>query len=187
MFNLPKEIIIWDSEFTSWSGTDERGWTGSDEIKELVQIGAVRVKTADWTKLSSFEVLIRPVVNPILSDYFIKLTGISQAEIDKNGTPFKNAYQMFFDWVGSANLYSWNLCDYWALAETCKLNNMVLPIKRNRFFDMLMVFWKAGILAENYHSGTITEAFGQKSKYQRHKAINDAQTILDGLRLLSRR
>jgi len=187
MFYLPKEIIIWDSEFTAWPGSDENGWTKPGETKEMVQIGAVRLRTSDLAELDKFEILIKPVVNPVLSDYFVKLTSITQTEVDRKGKPFKEVYQMFFDWAGSANLYSWNLCDYWALAETCKLNNIVLPIKRNRFFDIRMVFWKAGILAENYHSSTIINAFKQKPKRQAHSALNDALSIVDALRALTQR
>ncbi len=184
MFGLPKEIVIWDSEFTAWSGSEKRAWTGPQDVKELIQIGAVRLRTSDLSELDSFEVLIKPVVNKTLSDYFIKLTGITQDEVNKKGILFKKAGQMFFDFVGSANLYSWNIDDFFTLAENYKRNNIVLPIEKSRFFDARMIFWKKGIPAENYHSSTIVEYFGQKPKYRGHSGLNDARTIVDGLRLL---
>jgi len=184
MFDLPNEIIIWDCEWTCWPGSEKRFWTGPQDLRELIQIGAVRLRASDFVELGSFEVLIKPVVNKTLSDYFIKLTGITQDEVDKKGIPFKKACQMFFDFVGSANLYSWNIDDFFTLAENYKRNNIVLPIEKPRFFDIRMIFWKKGIPAENYQSSTIIEYFGQKPKYQGHSGLNDARTIVDGLRAL---
>ena len=186
MFNLPKEIIIWDSEWTCWPGSSDIAWTGPNESRELVQIGAVRVRTTDFAELDKLEILIKPAISPVLSDYFVKLTGITQAKLNKEGKSFREACQLFFDWAGSANLYSWSLDDFWVLAETCKLNNMILPVAKNRFFDVRIIFWKAGVPAENYQSSTIIKAFKQKPKRQAHNALNDAQTIINALRALSR-
>jgi len=43
------EFIIFDTEFTSWKGSQERNWKNSPdpnltEYKELVMIGAIKVK-----------------------------------------------------------------------------------------------------------------------------------------------
>jgi len=187
LFNLPKEIVVWDSEFTCWPGSEKRAWTGPSESRELVQIGAVRIRTADLAELDTFEVFIKPIVRPILSDYFIKLTGITQAEVDKRGRPFKEACQRFFDWVGSADLYAWSAGDFYTLVENCKIAGIILPIRADRFFDIRMVFWKKGIPAECYQSSTIIKAFKQKPKYQGHNALNDTRTIIDGLRALSKK
>lgn len=187
MFNLPKEIVIWDSEWTCWPGSEKRAWTGTNESRELVQIGAVRVRTADLVELDNFEVFIKPTVRPVLSDYFVKLTGITQGEVDEKGKPFEKACQMFFDWAGPANLYSWKMLDFWTLVENCQLAHIVLPVPANRFSDIRIVFWKRGIAAENYQSSTIVKAFKQKPKYQRHNALNDARIVLDGLRALSKK
>ena len=137
MFNLPKEIIVLDTEFTCWQGSDENAWTAPGQSKELVQIGAIRLRTSDFAEIDKFAALIKPTANPVLSDYFVELTGITQKEVDKNGLSFKKACSMFFDWAGKASLYSWSAGDFWALAETCKINNMISPFKKSRFFDNL--------------------------------------------------
>lgn len=185
LLGLSKEIIVWDSEFTAWDGSYDNGWTAPGQFKELIQIGAVRVRTSDFAELDRFEVYIKPTINPILSAYFIELTGITQEKINRNGLLSKKALPMFFNWVKRSSLYSWGITDYWALAETCKINNIILPLNKDKFYDVRMIFWKKGVMAEDYQSSTIVKAFSQKPKRAAHSAINDARTIVDGLTFLS--
>lgn len=184
MFYLPKKIIIWDTEFTCWENSDKNGWTAPGQAKELIQIGAIRLRTSDFSEIDKFDILIKPMASPVLSDYLIELTGITQKKVDKYGLSFKKALPMFLSWVGKSNLYSWGLTDFWALAETCKINGIILPIPKNRFFDARMIFWKNGVAAENYQSSTIVRAFGKKPERHAHSSMNDAQTIVDALRAL---
>ena len=41
--HLPQSLIIYDTEYTSWQGSQERDWSGAREYQELVQIGAIHV------------------------------------------------------------------------------------------------------------------------------------------------
>ena len=41
MARRPTEVVVFDTEFTAWQGSMERGWSGPGEHKEIVQIGAV--------------------------------------------------------------------------------------------------------------------------------------------------
>lgn len=47
---------------------------------------------------SQFHRYVRPTLNPILSDYCINLTGISQVLINRQST-FPLVYQAFIDWL----------------------------------------------------------------------------------------
>ena len=38
------EFVLFDLEFTAWEGSLERGWSEPWEAREIIQIGAVRVK-----------------------------------------------------------------------------------------------------------------------------------------------
>lgn len=49
--------MIYDLEFTTWPGAQERNWTGPGEFREIVQIGALRVDPTLRVE-SSFETLI---------------------------------------------------------------------------------------------------------------------------------
>jgi hypothetical protein len=71
------EFILWDTEYTSWKGSQERNWKKTKksditEYKELVMIGAIKVKKIGNTLkiIDNKKIYIKPTYNPILSDYF---------------------------------------------------------------------------------------------------------------------
>ena len=79
-------FVVFDLEFTSWAGALERNWGGPGQLREIVQIGALRLDR-DCSVVEEFETLVRPVVNPRLSAYFTGLTGITQESVDRDGVP----------------------------------------------------------------------------------------------------
>src|SRR5437868_13268780 len=87
-----KTAIIFDLEFTAWEGSLQRHWMAPGEFKELVQIGAVKIDARSFEPLADFEVLAKPRINPVLSPYLEKLTGISNADIAARGVDFAEAY-----------------------------------------------------------------------------------------------
>ncbi|WP_172381709.1 exonuclease domain-containing protein [Streptomyces sp. MNP-20] len=77
-------FVVFDLEFTTWQGALENDWSGPGQLREIVQIGALRLD-ADLAVVEEYEVLVRPVVNPRLSAFFTELTGIGQEEVDREG------------------------------------------------------------------------------------------------------
>ena len=75
------EAIIFDTEFTAWRGSMERGWRGPAELREVVQIGAVAIDVDSFEEVASFSVLIKPLHNPVLSDYLVALTRITNERL----------------------------------------------------------------------------------------------------------
>ena len=67
MFSFPGRFILLDTEYTSWDGSYERGWSGPNECKEIIQIGAISVDGKSLTEEGAFSVFIKPVKNPNLS------------------------------------------------------------------------------------------------------------------------
>ena len=58
-----------DLEFTAWEGSAARGWSGPDEYREIVHIGAVRVDGGNaFAEVDRFTATVRPVRNPVLGD-----------------------------------------------------------------------------------------------------------------------
>lgn len=42
--NLPTgTVIVFDTEYTTWDGAKERGWSNPNEHRELVQIAAQKI------------------------------------------------------------------------------------------------------------------------------------------------
>ncbi|MFC7585004.1 exonuclease domain-containing protein [Nonomuraea antimicrobica] len=86
--------MIFDLEFTSWPRALEQNWSAPGQLREIVQIGALRLRD-DFSVVEEFEALVRPVVNPQLSAYFTDLTGIEQAAVDQDGLSPAAAFDDF--------------------------------------------------------------------------------------------
>ncbi len=181
MLELPSEFILYDSEYTTWEGAQERNWGGEDEHRELVQIGAIRVDGATLTETESLLIFVKPKINPDLSEYFTKLTGITQKAVDTEGTDFPSAILQFKKWCGELPIYSFGIGDGEVVEENCKLLNIPCPFPRDQFNDVRKIFEAHGIPTEKYYSSTIVQAFGKTPVRIGHDALNDARTILDGL------
>ena len=87
---LPDEFIIFDTEFTAWKNSNKNNWKNKNEYKELVQIGALKVKKTNNTLkiIDKLNIYIKPEINQELSTYFKNLTGISQLTIEKKSVSF---------------------------------------------------------------------------------------------------
>lgn len=77
-------FVVFDLEFTTWQGALEQDWGAPGQLREIVQIGALRLRE-DFSVVEEYEALVRPVVNPQLSSYFTELTGIDQETVDREG------------------------------------------------------------------------------------------------------
>src|SRR5258706_10294556 len=71
-------ITIFDLEYTAWECSMARHWLTPGEFKEVVQIGAVKLDPGSFAVLDELGVLVGPRINPVLSPYFEKLTGITR-------------------------------------------------------------------------------------------------------------
>ena len=67
--------VVFDLEFTAWEGSMANRWSRPGEFTELVQIGAVRVDARTFAVEAEMDVLVKPRLNPVLSEYFVQLTG----------------------------------------------------------------------------------------------------------------
>ncbi|MDP6451614.1 MAG: exonuclease domain-containing protein, partial [Lentisphaeria bacterium] len=88
-----RTVIIFDTEYTSWEGSLQRGWSEPWEHRELVQIAAVRtVETAaGFEAVDTLDLVVQPQVNREVSDYFVALTGLDRERIAVEGVSFQTA------------------------------------------------------------------------------------------------
>jgi inhibitor of KinA sporulation pathway (predicted exonuclease) len=184
MNDLAEQFIIFDLEWTTWEGAEERQWSGPNEYREVVEIGAIKVNGKTLEEIGSFDRYVRPQKNQQLSEFFITLTGITQEKIEKEGVDFAAALKDFFGWCQGLPIYSWGVNDPKVLKENSTLAGIPFPFKDDQFFNMRDLFKNRGIPADEYTSGTITKAFGKDPLRRAHSGINDSRTILDGLRYL---
>ena len=97
--------ILYDTEFTAWPDSQHTNWEGKN--RELVRISALRIDL-QLRVVKIFDVLCRPVIEPILSPYFIDLTGITQEQIETEGVSISKGLAQFFSFCeGSDSILSY--------------------------------------------------------------------------------
>ncbi|WP_200308003.1 3'-5' exonuclease [Streptomyces adelaidensis] len=99
-------FVIFDLEFTTWPGAMEQDWSAPGQLREIVQIGALRLRE-DHTVVEEYEALVRPVVNPALSPFFTTLTGIDQRTVDRDGLPPARALSDFLAFCQGGSVLSY--------------------------------------------------------------------------------
>ena len=118
-----KEAVIYDLEYTTWSGANERSWSGKDEYREIIRIGAISINLDSLQEIEALDVFVKPSANPVLSDYCVKLTDITNEQIQAEGIAFHEALHKFVDFVGKRNIFSCGL-DILVIVENLRLNNI---------------------------------------------------------------
>ena len=142
------KYIVFDTEFTSWKGSQENNWSKKGEHRELVQIGAYKIHNGEI--IDTLNIFIKPKINPILSKYFTNLTGITNKKIKTSGLNFFVALEKFYKFTNRiTDIYSYGN-DYGIIEENMILNNVPINSKyfkknwKNKFFDFK-------ILLNNYN------------------------------------
>jgi len=114
--------IVVDLEATCW----ESGQT--PERMEIIEIGAVCLPSAQQLSESEFQRFVRPIGEPVLSDFCRKLTSIDQESIDRaEGFPF--VFDEFLQWIGHEPfvLCSWGAYDLEQLRTDCRRHGISFP------------------------------------------------------------
>ena len=174
-----QEIILFDFEYTAWEGSKARNWSESWEHREIIQIAAVRVSVdGEVVEIESFDCLVKPKQNPVLSPYIIHLTGIQQPEIDLRGLFFPQAFAQFFGFCdqGQIPLFCYG-DDPAVLIENFSLNEMDCPAFPAGVHDIRQIFEQAGVDTRPYTSGTIHQAVGLDFPHAAHNALNDVRSL----------
>ena len=188
-----RTCTVLDLEYTTWEGAQARGWSGENEHREIVQIGAVKADADTLEEVASLNLLVHPLINPELSAYFTELTGITQNALDASGVAFTEALSQLVDFIGDDDIYFWGpdekvlgneVLDVDALLETCTIQNVPFPFSREKFINMRPRFKEKGIDTSVYGSGTILNAFGAAPPDRSHNAESDARSVLTAIRYL---
>lgn len=184
---MTNTVVFYDTEFTTWEGAMENDWSAPGQYRELVQIGAVRFDLDTLTEVDEFQLLIKPVKNPVLSDFFCELTGITNDEVAKDGLSFPDAYHAFLAFVQGDRTacYGW---DARVMRENLGFN--VMPNSEDDFDSLNIGVWfqdkgaPFGITPK-INSGKLAATVGaEMAVIQEHNALHDARSIATTYRFM---
>jgi len=175
-------FVIYDLEVTSWEGAMTRHWSGPGEFPEIIQIGAVKLSgAAGYAERGSLNLFVRPVLNPVLSDYIVDLTGITQAEIEAKGVPFAQALAAFQDFSAGCQAFSNGVDDEW-IAANCALHDLPNPFRADDLVNIgpslkQILGWSGQIFSSDFPS-----LIGAANTGSAHDGVDDARAIAVVLR-----
>lgn len=191
---MTKRFCIFDTEFTTWEGAMVRRWSGPGEHRELIQLAAALVVPGQpWDEAHTLNMLVRPMINPVLSDYAVNLTGITQDKMEREGLATGEALGRFADFSADIRCFS-NGDDVDILVETCRLQGLAMPMAVSRFTSLAGPMYAA--LSERftferkeYPSGRVHELAGiplAAELGQVHDALRDVWSLFVTIEWLER-
>mmetsp|Transcript_21875 Transcript_21875/g.48028 ORF Transcript_21875/g.48028 Transcript_21875/m.48028 type:complete len:267 (-) Transcript_21875:47-847(-) len=189
-------FVLLDTEYTTWEGAHARHWSGPGEARELVQIAAIKVDneegTGGYREVASWSTLVTPKKNPKLSDYFIKLTEITQEKVDRKGMEFTGAMSKLraFTEGGTLPIWHYGKNDKEVIEETARVQQVDISLNTTfsgGFNNIRPIFGRCGLMPWKWTSGSIHRAVGVDMSGHVHNALFDVRSILATLDVLRRR
>ena len=169
-------ITVFDLEYTAWECSMARRWMTPGEFKEVVQIGAVKLDAESLTPIAEFDALVRPRINPELSPYFEKLTGITNDEVKARGIDFADAYARFVDFAGDDPNAAFGHAER-ILEDNLRLYGIAGTRALPLFYDLRGWFAVQGVDPRGLASGEIAPRVGLVFEGHAHNALNDARSM----------
>ena len=178
-----RSAVLYDLEYTAWEGSMARRWLDPGEFREVVQIGAVKIDAGTLETVAEFNLLVRPVLNKVLSSYFENLTGITNAMLAERGVDFREAYIRFAEFAGGGPIVSFGRDDL-VLVHNLALYGIhdapALPVHHN------IAPWlnANGVSTKGHHSSDVARLCGAVFQGRAHDALDDARSLAAGSRAL---
>lgn len=163
--------VIVDLEATCWR---ERY---NPSRMEIIEIGAVMLASSTGPTVREFVEFIRPVEEPILSDFCTELTSIRQSDVDSAET-FPSAFSRFVEWIGDEPyaLGSWGAYDLRQFKLDCQRHNVPCPPEFDLHINIKEEFARLRN-CERCGMDRALKHLGLKLEGTHHRGIDDARNI----------
>jgi inhibitor of KinA sporulation pathway (predicted exonuclease) len=174
--------VVYDLEFTAWSTSLSRHWMDPGEFREIVQIGAVKVDQ-DFTPVEMLNVLVRPRFNPVLSDYLVNLTGVTNEALAARGVDFVQAWDTFTAFSGALPIISFGRDDA-VITDNLRLYGMTGAPPMPRFLDLRGWLSENGMDLTGMHACDVGPRAGVRFDGHTHDGLCDALSVAAGIKAL---
>ncbi len=171
-------FIIVDLEATCWENVR------SYDRMEIIEIGATKMPAPNSEPTDEFAEFIKPVAEPVLSDFCTKLTTIKQSNINSADT-FPIVFRRFLDWIGKEKYYlcSWGGYDQTQFRVDCNRHDVELPAEFNNHINLKKEFAKMFSVKSCGMSRPLSIA-GLHLDGRHHRGIDDARNIAKLARMI---
>lgn len=127
--------------------------------------------------------LVRLQFHPELSDYFVSLTGITQADVEGKGIPFPDAFEHFLGFVGGLPAAAFGGDWQNFLRRNCERYGILTAPHEGRFVDIRPALCRHFKLdSRAVMSGDLPTILGFPSVGRGHDALADARAVSGAIR-----
>ncbi len=162
-------FIFLDLECTCWREDQ------NSERMEIIEIGAVRLDDR-FEPVDDFNAFVRPVVEPILSEFCTRLTSIEQADVDAAGI-FPAVFDDFRRWAGEEPFrwFSWGAFDYQQIGRDLRRHGLAWPGELAHYGNLKGIFARWAGLAQPIGMRRALRRLELPFNGRHHRAIDDAR------------
>ncbi len=178
--------VVFDLEFTAWQGSVAHRWSRPGEFTELVQIGAVKVDVQSLNVVDEMNLPVRPRINPVLSDYLVELTGITNQALAAHGVDFADAYDLFVRFVDGGVIAAFGRDDL-IFDANIRLYGLQDAPPVPRYINVIPWLLENGIDPGGKNACDVATLAGVAFEGHRHDALDDARGVLAGITALVER
>jgi 3'-5' exoribonuclease 1 len=160
-----------DLEATCWENVRDY------DRMETIEIGAVELPSADSPPTREFSRFIRPVAEPLLSDFCRRLTTIRQEDVDR-ADGFWSVFPEFVRWIGDEPfvLCSWGGYDLTQFRTDCGRHGLTFPASFERHINLKKGFARLlGVRAVGMERALAHAGLPLVGTH--HRGIDDARNI----------
>jgi len=176
--SAPVTLVAFDLEATCWDRPISAG--KGIPPHEIIEIGAVAWTGPEDASRAECQAFIRPVEHPVLSDFCVELTTITQAEVD-DAQPLATVLSEFIRWCerfGEYRLVSWGQWDMNQIREECTRKSIPLALLEARHVNLKEVFSLHRGPRRQVGLGAAAALMGFEPSQPQHRGIADARTIV---------
>lgn len=148
---------------------------------EIIELGAAMVSLPELTSGGEFDLFVRPILNPTLTDFCKTLTSIRQQDVDQ-ALPFPAALERFSVWLATFGskedilFSSWGRYDKNQLLRDCELHKVPFPFDDEHLnlknHAATRMGWKPRGVAR------MLTRLGMKFEGTPHRGIDDVRNII---------
>ena len=186
---MPRNLVLFDLEWNIGYQPYTFNYHGVQQTLrgEIVEIGAVKIDE-DANVLDTFSIHLRPRIFRKLQHHIAKVTGLTQADLDK-GEPIVQGLRRFMQWCGpDAEFAEWGLDDVPVLKQNLFLCNLD-ESRPTQWYDLQQIFLREHPRkeGEGMTLESVVTRMGIPMERPFHDALSDTLYTADVCRLLDLR
>lgn len=174
-----------DLEYAYPGMTRGKGRPTARDTRQIVQISAIVFNTEQGRELQALDILTFPEFDPILPDFFVELTHITQERLQGEGVSLSEGLDAFESFVGDHSIWTFHRDEevfrqnYAYLGREFPFSTPFTRVKE------LLPHWD--IDPDAYSSGTLYQAAGLDLQGHVHNALHDVRSMAQAVHVFESR